>query len=372
MKKQITAFCLIFTLCLTITFSSFGEDAFLRSPLDISEADAIHLAQSYLSEKFELFSKLTTADQISISMKNGTEPIWLVEFENRDLFYGKYKVELSNDGTMFSLTEPESMLLPGDNSKDIDTGIPAVLHDYDISMDQAKQKALQVIQEKYNKSNQDVKQYTIGACFVYDYRFCNGWEPVWFVSFYRDDLLDFKVLLGYEGSVIDVSLGNMGFENTKRHGLYIEEVIGVNFSSFHFYEMTHFERAEFSKKWNPVLDQYITQYPYYRTRNDRLVTVTRKTYGIPDAIHISQEEAKHRAQQIVVSLGATADSIQNRKLEFYFEITNPDSPRWNIVLGYDLVNSNYKGYRVVLDAITGDVIEAFEIDENMNISDYRI
>lgn len=372
MKKRIVAWFLIFTLCLSISFPSFGEDAFLRGQVEISNADITSLAKSLLSEKFELFPKLTATGQMSISLENGTEPFWLVEFENREAFYGKYKVELSCDGTPFSVTEPDTMLLPGDNSKDVDTGIPAVLHDYDVSMEQAKQNAIQIVQEKYHKSNQDLKQYTIEACFVYDYRFCNGWEPVWLVSFNRDSKLDFKVLLGYEGSVIDVSLGNMDFENTKREGLYIEEVIGVNFSSFNFYEMTHLERAEFSQKWNPILNQYISQYPYYWTKNDRLVSVTRNTYGIPDDSHISQEEAKHRAQQAVRSLGGDAEGIQNRKLEFYFEITNPDNPRWNIVIGYDIVNRNYKCYRVVLDAITGEVIEAFEIDENMNISDYRM
>ena len=198
MKKRIVAWFLIFILCLSIAFPSFGEDAFLRGQVEISNADIIFLAQSLLSEKFELFPKLTATGQMSISLENGTEAFWLVEFENREAFYGKYKVELSYDGTQFSLTEPDTMLLPGDNSKDDDTGVPAVLHDYDVSMEQAKQSAIQIVQEKYHKSNQDMKQYTIDACFIYDYRFCNGWEPVWLISFNRDSKLDFKVLLGYE------------------------------------------------------------------------------------------------------------------------------------------------------------------------------
>lgn len=378
MKKRIWGCSFLFVLCVSmlIHLPSMGEEISAQSAAGISEnviseADAIALSQEMLSEKYELFENLTANGRAFASFEakaEEPEPIWLVEFENSEWFQGKFRARLSAQGSILLLEKPAV----SDGFRDADTSIPAVLHEYDISMEQAKQNAMEAIQETYDPSAQEMSQYRVDAFFVYDHRFCNGWEPVWLIHAYQDERLAFQVLLGYEGSFIDIASGDQEFENTIRKGLYIEDAIGVNFSSFHFYEMSHWERAAFSKKWNPILDQYVTQHPYCRIRNDALVKVTRNVYGVPDDRHISQTEAEERARQAAILLGADADGIYNRKLELYFDITIPDSPRWNIVVGYDLPHDNYKAYRVVLDAITGDVLEAFRIDENMKISDYRM
>ena len=157
-----------------------------------------------------------------------------------------------------------------------------------------------------------------------------------------------------------------------RKGFYIEEELGVQFMSFDFWGMTHEQRAAFSSKWNPIVDAYLQEHPYYTNHKDWLVDVTRHTYGIPDEMDISEEEAQGAARQAIIALGADVDTVGDRPIECYFDITDPNQHKWNLFISQPKNYEDFICYRVVLDAKTGSVLEAFEIIAPMIPADYRM
>lgn len=148
--------------------------------------------------------------------------------------------------------------------------------------------------------------------------------------------------------------------------------MGVQFMSFDFWGMTHEQRSAFSSKWNPIVDAYLQEHPYYTNHKDWLVDVTRHTYGIPDEMDISEEEAQDAARQAIIALGADVDTIGDRPIECYFDITDPNQHKWNLFISQPKNYEDFICYRVVLDAKTGSVLEAFEIIAPMIPADYRM
>lgn len=360
----------------------------LPDQADVSFEEAKEAAINILYEKFGISRDALLAASIDASFyEKGTErkrgdaePVWLLLFSNPDQGVGSYCVELSRRG------EPLMYRAPGTqpyyvNQSSLAGARPAKPSSHDAGAEQVIRYAKEVMCEVSDYSTQEIEAMRAEASFLYHERFCNGWEPVWLIDLYDDDALVCKALYGYDGSYMDITTADMEFTNCIRPGLFIEEALGVNFMSLGFYEMTLTERAEFSSTWNAVIDAYAAEHPYYINQGERFYAATRYTYGLPGEGDIPQEDATALAQQKVVALGADAQTVNRRRIEYYFDITEPESPKWKLLLfAVDNINpreTKYDDtalavYRVVINARTAEILEAFEITPEMNLLNYRL
>ncbi|MEG0125098.1 MAG: hypothetical protein RR816_03350, partial [Clostridia bacterium] len=142
--------------------------------------------------------------------------------------------------------------------------------------------------------------------------------------------------------------------------------------------MSQEERAQFSQKWIPLVDAYLAQNPYAPYPDDLFYEATRCVYGLPSENDITQENAILVSKQATIALGANVDTLDQRSAECLFDITDPQQPLWKIVVGSAdvskaeyVTDQNWMRYRVVINARTGDVVEAWEILPQMEISKWR-
>lgn len=112
--------------------------------------------------------------------------------------------------------------------------------------------------------------------------------------------------------------------------------------------------------------------------NNLFYYATRCVYGIPAKDDIQQEDAIHLARQATVTLGASLDTLERRPVECLFDITDPQNPLWKIVVmsakvnrNEYVTNQNWARYRVVINAKTGIVEEAWEIQPEMDVILWR-
>ena len=345
---------------------------------DISFEEAEAIAIDTLCEKFSVTRDALLAANVHASFyqKGGdvpddTEPVWLIAFDDIVHGDGLYYVELSRRGEVLMYKAPNTQLLY-DSDDLLAKATPATPGEHDAGAAQVMEDARYLLVEKGWCSEQEAEAMQAEAHFIYHEHFCLGYEPVWLVYLYAEDALQYKGLFGYDGSLIDIVSGEKEFDMSIRKGFYIEEELGVQFMSFDFWGMTHEQRAEFSSKWNPIVDAYLQEHPYYKNHKDWLVDVTRHTYGIPDEMDISEEEARDAARQAIIALGADLDTVGSRPIECYFDITDPNQHKWNLFISQPKNYEDFICYRVVLDAKTGSVLDAFEIIAPMIPADYRM
>lgn len=343
---------------------------------DIPYQDAKESAIQTLCAKFDVRRETLEASNVSSAFysKEGTQhsadPIWHIDFLQPDAYSGRYCVELSRTGDVLTYSGPGTLPFDGDDW--LKGAVEATPGPNDASAKQVIQTTRNAASELGKHTEREIDAMRAEARFLYHERFCNGWEPVWLVSLYADEELCYKGLCGYDGSYIDTVTGDKEFGRTLRFGLFIEEELGVSFESFHFWEMTHEERAAFSNEWNPVIDAYLETHPYYTNRSDWLIDVTRHVYGIPSNRDISQEQAENIACQAAVQLGANADTMGNRTIECYFDITDSQQHKWNVFIGHALDLHDFSCFKVVIDAQTEEVLDSFEITTDMIPADYRM
>lgn len=216
--------------------------------------------------------------------------------------------------------------------------------------------------------------------FLYHEQFNIGYEPVWLVYLFQQEEIVGKVLLGFDADLIDVIDGKGSFNIFDSY----DERFGIRFYELNFETYSVEQKATFSEKWIPIVEAYIEKNPYYTARNDEFFRATRCRYGIPAQSDISQEEAKKIALKTIIELGADPDCVEEREIEYTFDVTTPERPEWRLFINFAKQATStleaFKGidfvrtaspYRVILDGKTGEVKEAFIITPEMAVSDYR-
>lgn len=130
-----------------------------------------------------------------------------------------------------------------------------------------------------------------------------------------------------------------------------------------FQWFTHEERAAYSKEYirkeeallrlNPSSSDAVSNYNF-----------TRYVYGIPDESVLPEEDALEIAQGVLMErFGRSAEWVTNAGLESYFDVTDPDKPLWKFFFThFDGVER--KRYVVRLDAKTGELVKAFEWNDD--------
>jgi len=365
-KKQLL--CLVLALLFLIPWmgASLADQTVYEKPAsdDVQEKAAIEQAKATLCEHFTDMQAILDASTAEASFgyldAEIKAPIWLVEFRDPDAYYGSYFVSLSRKGELISYSAPYSMPYgPDDNEL---TGVTyATPGAYDISEQEAIRQAKSGLTEIGDYENR-MDRLTEKAYFLYGERYNNGDEPVWLIYFYQDDVLQQKTLLAYDGTYIDTVPAEKQFERTSNN----TEGLGERFT-YNFSEMTVQEKAEFSRKWIPIVEAYSKDHPYYPARKDPFYLATRRVFGIPGKDCISQQEAAKIAREAAVALGANAETMKARKIGYSFDVTDPEHPFWVLIL-YSaqledlqeaIKRENSDPYEVRIDGKTGKVLMSY-------------
>lgn len=252
--------------------------------------------------------------------------------------------------------------------------------------DASKQKAIEEAKRWYAEARYlgaeavNADALSASAWFLYHDRFNLGYEPVWIVYLFRQDEIACKALLGFDADLIDIVGANQEFHSFNRH----DERFGLSFYEVDFWPLSVEDKAAFYRQWKPIVEEYLKKNPYYAARNDGFFLATRREYGIPAEGNVTQKEATEIALNTIVTLGADPNSLSEREIEYVFDVTDPMQPEWRLFINFAMQSSasikEAKGtdfvrflspFRVVLNGQTGEVIKAFIITRDMNVSDHR-
>ena len=281
------------------------------------------------------------------------EPYWTVQ-----IGYGMtgHFVHMRRNGEIIALDKAGSgEVFWGEDI--LDRATLAEPSEYDVTREQAIANARHSLSEIMNIPFEDVDAMTATAQFFYHERFCFGEEPVWLVNWSRDGELQYRVLLGYDGSHIDVEPAGKQFDNVQRSELPISEVFNQYYAekgwndSWHLFVATLEERAAFSAELVPKVEEYAASHPYYDGTNSIVWESTRNINGIPDNQSIDASHALGLAMQsFEQEFGEQLESAlygSTKTYPIFYFVTNPDRPEWRVI--------GYNGF-VALDAHTGEVL----------------
>ncbi len=340
---------------------------------DIQEKDAVERALKKLSEKFGIADYLGNFPVVEttffIYAEYGEAPVWLIEFRNPDVFAGAYSVVLSRQGNIIMFKAPDTLPFYGDDDilSEATFAEPAA---HDATQEEVISRVRDSLTEIGYNTKESIAAMEAKAYFSYHEKFCYGWAPVWLVYMFKEDALVYKALFGYNGSYMDIVSADMEFTNTILPGENLGDSYGIRFHELGFWEGSVEDKAAFSKKWIPIVEEFAKIHPYYLNQRDQFYSATRHVYGIPGEGDITQEEALKLAQQAIIALGANEPTINKRRVEYFFDVTDAEHPVWKLVFGRADDSDNAK-YRVIIDARTKEVIEAFQIPKDMAVEDYR-
>ena len=348
----------------------------LPSEGDMQEKDAIDAARAYLYEVFALDNTLDSArayTQFLCIPVESSEPYWLIEFSINGQYTDLYRVHMTRTGELVSCGTPTSNLYTPNiekvevESSDIFAGIPlpgavsAEIHDYDIDAEAAIKQCKLSLGELGNLPC-TVSEMNFQAAFLYHKDFNLGKEPVWFVTSWYEGKMVWKTLLAYNGDLIDTTSAEKAFDRVRHSyidsGLRLYDLDGKDFNF-----MTLEEKAAFSQTWNPIIDAYILENPYYPNYNTGFYQATRNVFGVPNEQHLQQEAALKIAQSAILDLGADPDTLEKREVRYSFVVTDAENPYWVLYffppMPIDMANIDTSTFQVKVHAFDGNVIEAF-------------
>lgn len=238
-----------------------------------------------------------------------------------------------------------------------------------ISNERAISSGYSTLTEVIGLSAEEAKSFEARAQFIYDDRFNSGWEPVWYVELNEASSEDiYVVLVSYDGKHIGYATPGGDFTNSEK---YREPISSgddlINQDGIYFYGWSLEEKAEFSRKWIPIVEKYMEAHPYFTgAGGEPFFKATRYKYGLPGNEDITQEYAHDIAKQALIKLGATWEMIERRSqnTDVYFDVSAPQRPLWRFWFGSGIGNSyfedDYRQFAVRIDARSGETVEAFE------------
>lgn len=375
MSKRIVAIIAVVIVLLALSGISLADKMETVKPEsgDIHQEEAVEKAKTILAENFSDMETILARSTIEAAFgqiaAEYDAPIWYVEFSDS---HGTYAVELSRHGDLLSYKAPYSQ--PYGPDEDELTGVTYTQPgQYDVPEQEAVETAKRNLREIGDFESR-MGELTAKAYFLYGERYNNGWEPVWLIYFYQNNVLQQKMLLGYDGSYIHTVPADKQFERTSR----IDEGLSESFE-FNFYNMTVEEKAAFSAKWVPIMEEYTKTHPYVSDRNARMFyRATRQVFGVPDEDHLSKDDAAAIGKKAVVELGANEQTLPQRKIGYSYDVTDPSRPLWVLVIyravpdGPDAepAAENSQTYEVKIDAKTGTVIATFVYEDENSFDGY--
>lgn len=329
----------------------------------ISESKAIQIASEILIEKFD-----ASLDHSNISVSYaqnkemyGEVPVWIVSIGSARYEEYVYTVILDSAGNVLTYNAPN------ENSYSLDTDVVgesrlAIPGEWDISEEEAIRVGLQALVDisEYEEHLQDI---SVKAYFVYNDRFCGGNEPVWLLHFIMNNESVYKMVLGYDGTYLSSVPADQEFE-----GVWRESGIGADLIDLDFRNMSIEEKAAFSEKWNPIVNEYLKEHPYYPNYNGLMYQATRQIYGIPSEGDMTQEEATEIARNEILRLGASPNTLMNRRILYTYDVTDPSNPLWKLLIYHvafdrmpdEPIDSDYISYQVVIDGNTGEILKCID------------
>lgn len=333
------------------------------SATDLSKQDAIDIARDTLCTSYagvqQLIDHSIAEAEFGNFLVDEEEMVWRVVFSNPDEYYGTYCVLVTGGGEVRMHGAPATApyYAGEDERSDVTYVVPG---EHDISEDKAVEIAFDCLNEigDYEKR---LDQLRTEAYFVYGQRYNNGFEPVWIIYFYQDDIMQQKMLLAYDGTYMDTVPAGCYFTRTIRPYKAFDEIFDYRFDT-----MTFEEKAAFSAKWVPVMEEYLLEEPYCPDRKAHMFyNATRQIFGLPGEQHISQEDATLSAFDAIVEWGASADSLYARHIGYSFDVTDPQNPLWVLVVYRAKLNDGVNEYlpehagvyEVKIDAFTGDIVK---------------
>ena len=182
-----------------------------------------------------------------------------------------------------------------------------------------------------------------------------------------------KQILYLTWGTLQIAPANVTFTNT----VMLDEGPDITFGGF--WELTVTEKAKLCAEWKQAVTEYQKSHPYYPYPGDLVYEATKHTYGVPDQDDLSQMEATVLAQQAIISLGASESTINKRRIECSFDVSDINAPIWKIVFSnadiadkkQRFLDRNFGSYRVTINAKSGELIEAYLITGDMKVEDFR-
>lgn len=280
------------------------------------------------------------------------EPFWIVEFG-----YGlAYRVYMTRTGEMLGIMGPQTQLIAwGRNVTDGST--EAIPGEHDATRDQAVLQARNALTEIMNVPYTDVDAMDATAYFFYSDLYAKGDEPVWLVVWSNQGQNLWQVLLGYDGSHIDVEPAGKVFDQVLRTEVPLadlcaqrSQLLGMGDSNFnsagaYYYHWSLEEKAAYYDTWAAFVNEYESTHPYFNGRGIDEWERTRNISGLPDAQAISQAQAVSIAQKAIQDrLGV---QVNPNDFAVFYYITNPDHPQWRLATAI---------YGVAIEAHTGEIL----------------
>ena len=190
------------------------------------------------------------------------------------------------------------------------------------------------------------------------------------IDFYETRIVDgeerkipvFSCFVTNEGEVMDSSYDR---------ALSFSEVKPSNFPQLPYESFSAWsleEKADFSETYYEDMKEYMAVYPNYR---GVYYYATRYRYGLPDENSIPQEKAEQLAREAALTVGANENELSRAGARVYYDITNAEQPVWKVYLSTLFSQSTTYGdaigYFVILNANTGDVVDAYQHESGMQL-----
>lgn len=361
--KKIILFFLICTLFLLTAAAPSSADSFeakdcTPSPADIQKEEAVSIAIASLYERFDL-EDLETQDCearfVTYTDLNGNvdgEPQW-------EIAIGRCRVVLDRHGKPV-MVNGGGRDIPWE-SDTLALSVPANPVPGDGTAEEAIAKAWEVVSDGQTPWGDDRSGVEATAELIRNEHFCCNSDPVWLVTFSREEPC-YKVLLRWDMEYISRATWGKEFlydgmpRWVEEAGMYFPHGVRVE----GFGRWTQEEQALFSDVYIPIVEALTADNPHFDDPYNELYWMTRHRYGVPGEGMISLDEAKAAAKAACVREGAAEKTFDTRYVEAALDVTDPENPVWRMNIGYDFnldIRQKDSGYVLQINALSGEVTE---------------
>lgn len=350
---------------------------------DMQQNDALEKAAEVVEEKFGVNSQelLQSWNPVAKfdwnSLLYEDDGVWTVVFHMETPKIWQYEVIFSRSGELLWVKGWDTIFYKP-NFNVLDDAKIATPTQNDATEEQVIATARLNLPELSEYTAKEADSLNVKTYFIYHVAFCMGNAPVWYVQFFDHETMVHEMLLSYDGEVMDsLPKAGMLFYNVQLPEENMGDTLGINFVTSGFWEASVEEKAKLYNEWKPLVDAYLRDHPYLN-KNNLLYAATDHVYSVPGDNHITMEQATKIAREAAIALGADEGTFEKRNIEYFFDATDPLTPVWKLVIFYAKVpieelgeNHNLANYRVIIDAETGEVQEAFEVPDDMDLIDWR-